>query len=79
MTVASPAPIPPPISSSRPGIPLEIRPVTSVGRSGVEGLDAREDLEPGGLMRKVCLPSRWWLPRIFTTRSQRRSIGSRGS
>ena len=43
---------------------------------GHDRLEAGEHLKAAGVMRKECLPARWSAPRIFTTRSQRRSTGS---
>ena len=76
--VASPCFAPPLISSSRPGIPLRTRwPETGTGRCGMSVSIRGNTSTPAGPIRNVCLPDRGLVPRSFTTRSHRRSTGSR--
>ena len=77
---ASPRLIPPGISRSRPGTPLLIRSATGATAAAGMSVSIRGKTRmPSESIWKVCLPGTLLPPRIFTTRSVRRSTGSRTS
>jgi hypothetical protein len=77
--VASAPGSPPAIISSSPGTPVETRSSPGGPASAGAIVSSRGNTStPLWSITNVCLPDRWAAPRIFRTRSQRRSMGSSG-